>query len=161
VYGLKPKQEIVTEIMSPRETTGQGSTKGGWDPIAYAETMKKSASPVSAFFLIDSLNAIPKCKHWLALLKPYAMPDMEHSKYFDDVREIYESGREVINFDHDFRLSWKDKDLQGLLRCHFVDKGRYEIELWLPGVIANEVADQFSDGHEGFWCAFMPPMFYD
>lgn len=161
VYGMKPKQEIVAEMSSPNTPMTQESMKRSWDPVAYAETMKKSTSPVSAFFLIDSLDAIPRCKQWLALLKPYNMLDMEHSKYFDDVREIYESGREIINFDHDFRLHWQDKDLQGLLRCHFVDKGRYEIELWLPGVIANEIADKFNDGHNGFFCAFMPPMFYD
>jgi hypothetical protein len=47
------------------------------------------------------------------------------------------------------------------LRCHYFDKGRYEIELWLPGVIANDIADKFSDGQKGFFCAFMPPAFYD
>jgi len=30
--------------------------KSGWDADAYAEQMKRSTSPVSAFFLIDSLE---------------------------------------------------------------------------------------------------------
>ena len=96
VYGLKPKQEIMVEISGPNGQTRQGTKKSGWDPVAYAETMKKSTLPVSAFFLIDSPDAFLKCKQWLALLKLYDMPDLEHSKYFGDVREIYEAGREVI-----------------------------------------------------------------
>jgi type III secretion system-like peptide-binding chaperone len=164
VYGMRPRQAILVEIMSPRASTtsmGQRPPKSNWDPVAYAEHMKKSTSPVSAFFLIDSLESISTCIQWLSLLKAYNMPSMEQSKYFDDVRDIYESGREVMNFDHSFRLAWENQDLQGLLRCHFFDKGRYEIELWLPGVIANAVALEFGDGHNGFWCAFMPPAFYD
>lgn len=89
------------------------------------------------------------------------MPDMENSQYFKDVREIYESGKVVINFDYDFPLTWQGKEYPEKLRCHFLDKGRYEIELWLPGVVANEVADQFKDGHDGFFCAFMSHAFYD
>jgi hypothetical protein len=89
------------------------------------------------------------------------MPNMEDSPYFNSVREIYESGREVINFDDEFRVLWEDKDYQGLLRCHFVDKGRYEIELILPGVVLNSVADQLGDGREKFFCAFLPPAYYD
>ncbi|MFZ6028558.1 MAG: TY-Chap domain-containing protein [Chloroflexota bacterium] len=164
VYGMPPGQEILVEMSTPDTSTlpiESQPTQNSWDPVVYAEGMKKSTSPVSAFFLIDSLDAIPRCIQWLALLKPYRLSSMEHSRYFKDVREIYESGRDVINFDHDFELFWENRKLQGLLRCHFLDKGRYEIELWLPGVIANDVADQFRDGHEGFFCAFMPPLFYD
>ena len=91
-----------------------------WDPFAYAEMMKKSTSPpVSAFFLIDSLEAIYKCMQWLSNLKPYNMPDMENSQYFKDVYEIYESGKVVINFDHDFSLVWQGKEYPEKLRCHF------------------------------------------
>jgi hypothetical protein len=135
--------------------------RGGWDPVAYAEEMKRSTSPVSAFFLIDSLEAISKCKQWLSLLTAYNMPSMEDSRYFKSVREICESGREVVNFDHDFTLLWENQEYPAMLRCHSIDKGRYEVELWLPGVIANDIAHMFKDGHEGFWCAFMPPLFYD
>jgi len=48
--------------------------KSGWDADAYAEQMKRSTSPVSAFFLIDSLEAIATCTHWLAHLTAYNMP---------------------------------------------------------------------------------------
>jgi len=132
-----------------------------WDPIAYAEKMRKSTWAVSAFFLIDSLKAFSRCTQWLSLLKPYNMPEMERSQYFNDVREIFESNKVVINFDYDFGLVWENKEFQAKLRCHFVDKGQYEMELWLPGVLANDVADKFMDGHEGFFCSFMPPAFYD
>lgn len=133
-----------------------------WNPREHAEAMKKRTSPpVSAFFLIDSPEAIQKCVQWLSNLKPYHMPDMENSQYFKDVREIYESGKVVINFDYDFPLTWQGKEYPEKLRCHFLDKGRYEIELWLPGVVANEVADQFKDGHDGFFCAFISHAFYD
>lgn len=132
-----------------------------WDPHIFADHNRKSTALVSAFFLVDSLEAIPKCIQWLSVLKPYDMPDMEDSQYFDQVREIYETGKQVVNFDYEFKFSWENQELQGFLRCHFFDQGRYEIELLLPGVIANEVADAFKDGQEGFWCAFMPPQFYD
>jgi hypothetical protein len=133
----------------------------GWDQTAYAEKMKKSTWDVSAFFLIDSLEAFSRCTQWLSILKPYNMPDMEHSQYFNDVLEIYKSGRDVINFDYDFVLFLGKKEFKQRLRCHSAGKGKYEIELWLPGVIANEIADKFKDGHEGFYCKFMPPAFYD
>jgi hypothetical protein len=133
-----------------------------WDPMAHAEMMKKRTSPpVSAFFLIASLEAIQRCIQWLSILKPYNMPDMEDSQYFKDVREIYKSGKVIMNFDYDFTLLWQDKEYPEKLRCHFFDKGQYEIELWLPGVVANEVADKFRDGHEGFFCVFMSHAFYD
>jgi hypothetical protein len=135
--------------------------KGGWDPNAYAEQMKRSTMPVSAFFLIDSLEAIAMCEQWLSLLGAYNMPSMEDSDYFASVREIYESGAKVMNVDYDFTLHWKDQQYSAMLRCHFFDKGQYEIELWLPGVIANDIGDKFADGHAGFFCAFMPPGFYD
>jgi hypothetical protein len=113
------------------------------------------------FFLIDSLQAISTCKQWLSLLGAYNMPGVEDSPYFDSVREIYESGKKALNFDYSFKLLWENQEYGAVLRCHFFDKGQYEIELCLPGVIANEIADRFKDGHEGFWCAFMPPAFYD
>jgi hypothetical protein len=143
-------------------TAGEGQApRRGWDPLAYAQEMRKSTSPVSAFFLIDSLEAISKCIQWLSLLESYNVPSSGHLRYFGDVRDVYASGREVINFDHDFKLNWNDRELSALLRCHSVDAGRYEIELWLPGVIANEMADKFGDGRESFFCAFLPPLFYD
>jgi hypothetical protein len=136
-------------------------SKPNLDPKIFAEHNRKSTSLVSAFFLIDSLEAISKCIHWLSLLKSYNMPDMNHSQYFNDVREIYESSKEAINFDCEFKLHWQNQEFQSFLRCRFFEQGKYEIELLLPGVIANEVADKFKDGMEGFCCAFMPPMFHD
>jgi len=136
-------------------------TKPSWDIGVFTEHNRKSTSLVSAFFLIDSRSAISKCIQWLPLLKSYNMPDMEDSKYFNDVREIYESDKKVINFDYEFKLIWKNQELQAFLRYHFLEQGKYEMELLLPGVIANEMADKFKDGKDGFCCAFMPPMFYD
>jgi hypothetical protein len=135
--------------------------KGGWDPKAFAEEMKRSTRPVSAFFLIDSLVAIARCKYWLSLLTAYNMPSLEESDYFARVREIYESGAKVMNVDYNFTLRWDTQEHSAGLRCHYFDKGQYEIELWLPGLIANDIADTFSDGRRGFFCAFMPPAFYD
>jgi hypothetical protein len=129
---------------------------------AFRQSMRHTTTPVSAFFLIDSLNAITRCFQELhRLLSPYGMPVLVDSSYFRCVRQIYEDGREVLNVDHDVELTWRVTKHLSLLRCHSVDKGRYEIELWLPGVVANEVSDQFSDGYKGFFCAFMPPSFYD
>jgi hypothetical protein len=158
----KTKQPYISDefIQQPEQVTSP-AIQSEWNPIAYAKKMRRSTSAVSAFFLIDSLEAIQKCIQWLSLLRPYHMPDMENSRYFKDVHEIYEAGRVVMNFDCEFKLLWENKDYPGRLRCHFVDKGRYEIELWLPGVLANEVADKFTDGHDGFFCAFMSPAFYD
>lgn len=164
VYGMRPRQPIQVEMMSPRSSVNPLGKQGQatrWDAIAYAEEMKHRAAPVAAFFLIDSIDAITTCKQWLAWLKPYHMPDMEHSPYFAEVHKVYESNRKVVNFDYEFDLTWESKEYPGLLRCHYFDQGRYEIELWFPGVIANDIAEQFSDGHKGFWCGFMPPAFYD
>jgi hypothetical protein len=137
------------------------SVQPKWDPVAYAGTMRKSTHPVSAFFLIDSPAAFSICKQWLSCLEPYGMPGMHASQYFKDVLNIYQAGSKVINFDYEFNLLWQNKEFPGRLRCHFFDKQQYEIELWLPGALANEIADKFKDGHEGFFCAFMPPAFYD
>ncbi len=138
------------------------SVQSKWDPRAHAEFMKKSTSPpVSAFFMIDSLDAVQRCIQWLWVLKPYNLPDMQDSQYFKEVREIYNLRQKVVNFDYDFILLWEGKDYPEKLRCHFFDEGRYEIELQLPGVVANELVDQFKDGHEGFFCAFMFHAFYD
>jgi hypothetical protein len=151
---------ISDDDVEPQVT--RASVQSEWNPVAYAEMMRKSTSPpVSAFFLIDSLEAIQRCIQWLSILKPYNMPDMKNSQYFKDVHEIYESSKVIMNFDYDFSLLWQGKEYPEKLRCHFFDKGRYEIELWLPGVVANEVADKFTDGHEGFFCAFMSHAFYD
>jgi hypothetical protein len=148
-------------VVQPAKPKAPKKSEQSWDPHVFADHNRKSTALVSAFFLLDSLEAISKCTQWLSLLKPYNMPDMEHSQYFDAVREIYETGKQVVNFDHEFKFYWENQELQGFLRCHFFDQGRYEIELLLPGVIANEVADAFKDGQEGFFCAFMPPQFYD
>lgn len=136
-------------------------TKPSWDIGVFTEHNRKSTSLVSAFFLIDSRNAISKCIQWLSLLKSYSMPDMEGSQYFSDVREIYELNKRVTNFDYEFKLIWRNQELQAFLRCHFFEQGKYEMELLLPGVIADEIAGKFKDGTDGFCCAFMPPMFYD
>lgn len=132
-----------------------------WDAAAYAEQMKQSTSPVSAFFLIDSPEAIERCTRWLEYLTTFNMPRMEGSPYFRQVRAIYEAQQEVMNVDHSFTLVWEKQAYPAGLRCHSVDKGRYEIELWLPGMIANAIVDRFADGREGFFCAFLPPAFYD
>jgi hypothetical protein len=86
---------------------------------------------------------------------------MQDSQYFKEVRDIYSSRQKVVNFDYDFMLHWQGNEYPEKLRCHFFDEGRYEIELQLPGVVAHELADQFKDGHEGFFCAFMSHAFYD
>ena len=124
------------------------------------DELKRSATPVSAFFLIDSPEAIAKCIQELGRLSPYGMPDMSGSPYFARVREIYESGRVVRKFDQHVPLRWNGQDYRALLRLHSVDEGRYEVEMWLPGVIANDAAGMFKDGREGFFCAFLPPAFY-
>lgn len=152
---------IPDEFLQQPDAVESQALDGKWDPAAYAERMRKSTYPVSAFFLIDSPEAFSRCKQWLLCLQPYGMPDMEDSQYLKDVRNIYQERKEVINFDHEFNLLWQNEVFPGKLRCHFVDKQQYEIELWLPGTIANEIADKFKDGHEGFFCVFMPPAFYD
>lgn len=133
-----------------------------WNPAAFAEEMKKSTLPVSAFYLIDSPRGIEACVRELQrLLGPYGEPPHADTAYFREVRDIYEAGREVLNMDVDVPLRWKGHDCRALVRYHSVDTRQYEIELWLPGVIAAEVHGLFSDGRSGFFCAFMPPSFYD
>src|SRR6476620_7486258 len=95
--------------------------KSGWDADAYAEQMKRSTSPVSAFFLIDSLEAIATCTHWLAHLTAYNMPSMQDSPYFKKVRAIYESQQAVMNVDDSFTLLWEN---QVYPRCTPLSLGR-------------------------------------
>jgi len=156
----RPVKAAEQSASAPGPAAGQPS-KGAWNQAAYARQMRQGTAAVSAFFLIDSEAAFGRCLGWLAVLGPFGMPDMEGSQYFAEVRKIYAAGQTVINFDHDFALRWEGKDLPARLRCHTVDRGRYEVELWLPGLIADAVAERFSDGHEGFYCVFMPPLFYD
>jgi hypothetical protein len=154
-----PSSQTVPQL--PTSSGGANAPRAGWDPLAYADEMRRGDAPVSAFFHIDTSEAISKCRQWLSLLAAYDAPDIGRSRYFDDVRSIFESRKEVTNFDHEFSLSWEGARLPSLLRCHSVAPGTYEVELWLPGVIANELADKFGDGREAFFCAFMPPLFYD
>jgi len=154
-----PVKPLPAPSVQPPPKKGAGTAS--WDMKAYAEHNRKSTALVSAFFLIDSLEALSKCAQWLSLLESYRLPEMEHAPYFDAVREIFTAGKPVINFDREFKLDWNNQEFQAFLRFHFLDQGRYEMELLLPGVIAGEIADQFKDGREGFCCAFLPPMFYD
>lgn len=123
--------------------------------------MRRSTLPVSAFFLLDSPAAISKCKHELSRLAAYGMQVDLLPRYFARIREVYDSRQDVLNFDQDVPLHCGGRDFQALLRCHALGDGRYELELWLPGVIANAASAMFKDGREGFFCAFMPPSFYD
>jgi len=131
-----------------------------WDPKAYAEENKRSTSPVSAFFMIDSFEAIRKCVEELGRLGKYGMPDMRESTYFSEIARIFGSGRTVRNFDQDVTFHWEGQDIPGVIRAHSLDAG-LEIEVWIPGVIAADAAGMFKDGREGFFCAYMPPSFYD
>ena len=126
----------------------------------YAEENKQKTLPVSAFFLIDSLDAIEKCKEKLAILKRYNMPNIEDLSFFEKVYEIYEAEKEELHFIKVFKLRWGNEEYPARLRLSFLDKGRYEIELWIPGVIANDAQDMLGDGYNGFFCGFMPPAFY-
>ena len=154
------KQELGGDSVSRKLAQGE-VPKLKWDRKAFAEEMKHSLDPVSAFFLIDSVGAIAKCAQWLSILRRYKISITKDFRFFKDVAEIYASGREVVNYDYNFTILWQDRVCPAILRCHYFQKGQYEIELWIPGVVANEIADEFKDGHEGFCCAYMPPAFYD
>ena len=130
-----------------------------------AARMRRSiALPVSAFFLIDSLQSIDNCKAWLLLLTPFGMPCMKQSqfrKYFREVRDLLITGKRVANLDYSFKLTWESQPCMAMLRVHHVEDRRYEMELQIPGVLANAVEDTFGDGRDAFWCEFMPHSFYD
>lgn len=131
-----------------------------WDAKATAERNKRSTLPVSAFFLIDSREAMRKCIEQLSRLREYGFPDMAGSGYFEEVWEIFESKRVVRNFDHRVAFQWQGQEHPGVIRAHTSEAG-LEIELWLPGVIAADAAGMFSDGRTGFFCAFQTPAYYD
>ena len=126
----------------------------------YVEKNKQSTLPVSAFFLIDSLDAIEKCIEKLSILKRYNMPNIEDSGYFENVCEIFKSKKDVWRYDKDVKLSWDNKEYPAKVRFN-CRRGTYEIELWIPGVIANDAKDMLGDGRDGFWCIFMPPQFFN
>jgi hypothetical protein len=131
------------------------------DHRAFAAETRRSTTPVSAFFLIDSAEAIDRCVGQLARFAPHGMPDLTDTPYVRLLREIVVTGREALNVDHRLTLGWNGEELPALIRFHSVDRGRYEVELWLPGVIANDMAAAFGDGRTAFFCGFMPPSFYD
>lgn len=133
----------------------------GWNPEAFADEMSRGTFPVSAFFLIDSAEAIETCARELERLAPYGMPGLADSDYFRELRAAYAAGREVIGRVYfQVLLRWDGCEYGAAIRYHSFDQGRYEVELVLPGVIANDARKMFSDGHRGFFCGFMPPSFY-
>src|SRR3954464_8084861 len=104
-----------------------------WDPKAYADEHTRPASPVSAFFMIDSFAAIQKCVEELGRLRKYGTPDMRESTYFSELGRIFGSRRTVRNFDQGVTFRWEGQDIPGVIRAHSVNAG-LEIEVWIPGV---------------------------
>lgn len=125
------------------------------------EENKQSELPVSAFFLLDSVDAIERCRRAVISLTDCSLDSENDRAFFDTVRQKILSRSQLLNYDHLFSTEWHGRTLQVVLRVHSVDAETYEVELWLPGVVANDRESEFGDGKEAFFCAFMPPAFYD
>jgi hypothetical protein len=133
-----------------------------WNKEEFAKKMRKSRTPMSAFFLIDSEDAIEKCHYALAMLTGRSITQERDCEYFQRVHEIYREGRKVINFDHSFYIWWNNEKHELLLRVHSFDVNKYEAELQIPGFIAAALEEHFGRGDDGkFGCEFMPHSFYD
>ena len=48
-----------------------------------------------------------------------------------------------------------------LIGADYLDDGKYEMEYWIPGVIAHDAKAFLGDGKSGFYCEFLPMFFYD
>jgi hypothetical protein len=133
-----------------------------WNPDGWAARMRKSMTYVSAFFLIDSVHAVEHCHQAFASLMNRDIAQHEDCEYFQRVRNIYITSKEVVNFDHEFYFGWNGQKHRILLRVHSVEPGKYEAELQMPGLIAATMEEQFGTGEDGkFFCAFMPHSWYD
>ncbi len=68
----------------------------------------------------------------------------------------------MINYDHHFTYHWNNQEHPILLRVHSFQPRQYEVELQIPGLIADSLAEGFGKGtDEKFFCAFMSHAFYD
>jgi hypothetical protein len=161
-----PREERVEDEASEGDDTCRDDSETP-SPVAedarrYADQNRKRADAVSAFYLIDSVDSVDVCHQAFCELTGRRRWNWSDRWFFARVRRIYVSGRHVVNYDHPFTIQWQDRKWNLVLRIHKLGRGRYEAELWLPGLFAASVEDQFGKGQDGkFFCGFMPPLFYD
>lgn len=133
-----------------------------WDPDRHAQIMRNSMDYVSAFMHLDSVDAIDRCHKAVIGLLKREQSSAEDNLYFERIRKIFASRKQVVNVDYKMRYRWQDQDCLILLRVHSISDGDYEAELQIPGRIAATLEHQFGTGEDGkFWCAFMSHAFYD
>jgi hypothetical protein len=134
-----------------------------WDQLA--ASMRRSDRPVSAFFLIDSHAATTRMFRHLAALDIWGItPDVLHVVHACAVRKWHErcsrSGcvrRQRIKLR--FQAPDLARELPGYLTVRDFDAG-LEAELVLPGLVAAQSRGFLGNGHDGFFCAFLPPPVY-
>lgn len=136
--------------------------KTGWDPEEHAQHMRNSMDYVSAFFLIDSIDAIDRCHSAVAQLLKRDILLTDDIRYFERIRRIYAAGENVVNVEHEMQFQWGCQDHRIDLLVHCTSPGKYEAELRMPGRIAANMEKLFGSGDDGrFWCGFMSFAFYD
>jgi hypothetical protein len=124
------------------------------------EGLRGSSSPVSAFFLIDSESAARRMADKLGCLAAYGVTADQVRAISELVADLMRQFRPEDEFEQRYKLSFAagNEPRIGLFQIRNAPGRGFEVELILPGIVAA-TADGFLD--DGFWCAFMPPSFYD
>jgi hypothetical protein len=140
------------------------SPEEDWSSKLQAE-LRASSSPVSAFFLIDSSEAITRMMDKLGLLIPSGATTEQLGVVETIVRRASENGAVEADFKERFTFEYNLKVtnfgiVKGCLTIRNIPGRGLEAELILPGVLAASIAGLLGDGRDGFFCAFMPPSFY-
>jgi hypothetical protein len=118
--------------------------------------LRSSLEPVSAFYLLDSQAAIDRMLGKVAALGSFGVSTQQlvtlRATAVDWLRGCGSIGQLNLDFQVDGEVR------PGFVKFANLPSWGVEVELILPGLVAA-TAPEFLV--EGFWCAFMPPSFYD
>lgn len=124
------------------------------------ERLRSSLDPVSAFYLVDSQVAINAMLAKAAALGPFGVSGEQLAAIGEAAAEWVRHRAPAPSAPRqlwlEFRVEGRAK--QGLVEFADVPGRGIEVQVILPGLVAATAPGFLADG---FWCAFMPPSFYD
>lgn len=128
------------------------------------EEARAGTNPVSAFFLLTSEAGIPVLVEKLRTLQRYGITDQQCDAVANLAKELFRRYTPADSFRESVNDLWYDVDgvrCWGRVQIRNIPGRGFEVELELPGILAETTPALCGDGHTGFWTAFMPPAFYD
>ena len=131
------------------------------DPIPQLQAhLRSSLDPVSAFFLVDSQVALARLRGKLECLSGYGVSAEQAAGLVELVVKVQQRPRTEGAPSERVTLHFAAAGQRrvGDFAVREAPGHGWEVELVLPGVIGSS-APGFLDN--GFFCAFMPPSFYD